>query len=307
MTLEIEPIGQDFAAVARGPDLALPLSDADRDDIVRAMDLYAVLVFPGQPLSQEQLVGLGSTFGPLDSSLQKKMTQRVQDRLRCAAITDISNVDASGNVAEAAHKQAIMNVGNRFWHTDSAYDRHPFHYSILSAKTAVSWGGATEFADLRAAWDSLDDRTRDYIEGRTATFYSHFTRQWLGIEDGPEELRTYPPVRWPLVRTHAGSGRKLIWCDSKVCEISGMSIPEGRALAHELIEHIGQREHVYKHVWQPDDVVFWDNRAVLHRGRRFDLSERREMRRVSTIDDATALSQASFDVALPAGWSARGA
>src|SRR5690606_32011117 len=156
---------------------------------------------------------------------------------------------------------------------------------------AVSWGGATEYADLRAAYDSLDDRTRELISDRTATFYSHFTRQWLGIDDGPPELRTYPPVRWPMVRTHPTTGRKVIWCDSKVCEISGMSIPEGRALAHELVEHIGQREHVYRHEWRADDVVFWDNRSVLHRGRRFDLSERREMRRVSIVDDSTALGQ----------------
>src|SRR3546814_1839426 len=99
--------------------------------------------------------------------------KRVQDRLKHAAITDISNVDSSGNIAAITHKQAIMNVGNSFWHTDSAYADQPFKYSILAAKTAVSWGGNTQFADLRAAYDSLDERTRTLIERRTATFYSH--------------------------------------------------------------------------------------------------------------------------------------
>ena len=120
-------------------------------------------------------------------------------------------------------------------------------------------------------------------------FFSHNTRQWLGIDDSPADLAAYPPVRWPLVRTHPVSRRKTLWLDSKVREISGMSVPEGRALAHELLEHIGQRERVHTHRWTPGDVVMWDNRSVLHRGRRFDLTERREMRRVSTIDDAASL------------------
>lgn len=304
MTLQLQAVNDGFVAVAGGVNLGQPLSAEEVQDIHDAMDRFGVLVFHDQPLTQDQLVDLGAQLGPLDTSLQEKMMQRVQDRLKHASISDISNVDSGGNVADVNHKQAVMNVGNRFWHTDSAYDKRPFKYSILSAKTAVSWGGATEFADLRAAYDRLDERTRTLIEDRTATFYSHLTRQWLGIDDGSTELTTFPPVRWPLVRTHSTSGRKLIWCDSKVCQISGMSIPEGRALAHELIEHITLHDYVYAHQWRPHDVVFWDNRAVLHRGRRFDLSERREMRRVSTIDDSVALGEEPLAVALPAAWSA---
>ena len=108
-------------------------------------------------------------------------------------------------------------------------------------------------------------------------------------------MSAYPPVRWPMIRTHPGSGRKVLWVDNKVNEISGMSIPEGRALAHELIEHIGQPERVYSHGWTAGDVVMWDNRSVLHRGRRFDLAERREMRRVSTKDDSSSLGEVFSD------------
>ena len=302
MTLQIKPDSADYVARISGIDLGKPLDQTTIDAIVKASDRYAVLVFHDQPLTDEQLVDFGASFGPLDVGLQEKLMKKVQDRYASAAISDISNVDAdSGDVADRKHKQAIMNVGNRFWHSDSSYDRHPYRYSILTAKTTASRGGATEYADLRAAYDALDDDTKALIADKTATFYSHFTRQWLGIEDRPEDLRVVPPVRWPMVRTHPGSGRKVLWCDSKVCEISGMSIPEGRALAHELIEHIGQRERVYAHHWQPNDVVLYDNRSVLHRGRRFDMTERREMRRVATVDDSEALGQAPIDVALPAG------
>jgi|HubBroStandDraft_6_1064221.scaffolds.fasta_scaffold109928_2 alpha-ketoglutarate-dependent 2,4-dichlorophenoxyacetate dioxygenase len=299
MELELTPLSADFVAVARGLDVAQPLTPEALAALRAALDRYAVVVFHDQPLSKAQLVDFARQFGPVDRSLQRQMLNRVQDRLQDEAISDISNLDVTGGVAAPSHKQSVMNVGNRFWHTDSAYADRPFRYSVLAAQQAVSWGGQTEYADLRAAYDALDARTRALIEGRTATFYSHLVRQWLGIEDGPQELSTYPPVRWPLVRTHPGSGRKLLWCDTKVCEISGMSLPEGRALAQELVEHITQRDRVYAHGWRPNDLVIYDNRAVLHRGRRFDLSEPREMRRVSTLDDETSLGEAPFAVVTP--------
>jgi alpha-ketoglutarate-dependent 2,4-dichlorophenoxyacetate dioxygenase len=301
MSLQINPVGADYVGEVSGVDLSQKLDQATIDEIVAASDRYAVLVFDDQPLTDMELIDFGASFGPLDVGLQEKLMKKVQGRYSCAAISDISNIDAaSGNVAERQHMQAIMNVGNRFWHSDSSYDRHPYRYSILTAKTAASRGGATEYADLRGAYDALDEDTKALIADRTATFYSHFTRQWLGIWDRPEDRRVYPPVRWPMVRTHPGSGRKVLWCDSKVCEISGMSIPEGRALAHELIEHIGQRERVYAHQWKPNDVVMYDNRSVLHRGRRFDMTERREMRRVATVDDSRSLGEAPLSLATPA-------
>lgn len=287
--MRIEPNAPEFVARITGLDIRQPLSAAEVREIEDAIARYAVLVFPDQPISQDEQVAFARSFGPLDTGLQTKIMNNVQNRLNNAAVTDISNVDASGNVADRTHKQAMMNVGNAFWHTDSSYEHHPFRYSILAAQSVVSWGGHTQFADLRAAYDSLDERTKALIADRAATFYSHHTRDWLGMNDPEQDRSAYPPVRWPMVRVHPGSQRHVLWVDNKVKEVSGMSVPEGRALVHELIEHIGQREHVYDHDWTPGDVVMWDNRSVLHRGRRFDLTERREMRRVSTVDDSSSL------------------
>lgn len=295
MTLKVEPVHPDFVAKVRGVDLSKPLSSEDVDAIERAIWQYGVLVFPDQPVTMEQQVAFTAQFGPLDTGLQTKVMNKTATRLGNDAVTDISNVNADGGIADKMHKMALLNVGNAFWHTDASYEDHPFRYSILAAVTAVSWGGHTQFADLRDAYDNLDDRTKALIADRTAIFYSHNTRIQLGIEDTAADMAAYPPVRWPMVRTHPGSGRKVLWIDSKVNEISGMSVPEGRALAHELIEHIGQRERVYSHGWTPNDVVMWDNRSVLHRGRRFDLNERREMRRVSTKDDSSSLGTESRD------------
>ncbi len=289
--MQVKAVDPDFGALITGVDLSRELPRAEIDEIERTIWRYGVLVFRDQPLTMEQQVAFAGQFGPLDTGLQKKLMNKTATRLGHDAVTDISNLDASGKVADRRHKMALMNVGNAYWHTDSSYEHHPFRYSILAAVTAVSWGGETQFADLRAAYDALDERTRALIADRQATFWSHNTRHQLGIEDSAAEMSAYPPVRWPMVRTHPGSGRKVLWVDSKVTEISGMSVPEGRALAHELIEHIGQRERVYSHVWRANDVVMWDNRSVLHRGRRFDLAERREMRRVSTKDDSSSLGE----------------
>ena len=157
--------------------------------------------------------------------------------------------------------------------------------------TVASHGGETQYADLRAAYDALDDATRAYITDKVGIFWSHNTRDWLKIPDSEAERSAFPKSRWPLVRTHPGSGRKVLWCDSKVCAIEGMPPPEGRALAHELIEHIGQRERVYSHKWRAGDLVMYDNRSVLHRGRRFDHAEPREMRRVEVVDDSCSLGE----------------
>jgi alpha-ketoglutarate-dependent 2,4-dichlorophenoxyacetate dioxygenase len=292
MPLKLEPVTGRFVARVSGIDLREPLAAADRDAIVGACDTYGVLVFPGQHLAADELVAFGHAFGDVDTTLQQKLLNHVQNRLGMDTVTDISNVDAAGNVAGAEHWQTITTIGNRFWHSDGSYKDRPIRYSILNAVTAVGYGGETQYADLRAAYDSLDDVTKALLADKIGVFWSHNTRDWLKIPDSETERLAFPKARWPLVRTHPGSGRTVLWCDSKVYAIEGLSLPEGRALAHELIEHIGQREHVYSHKWQAGDLVMADNRSAVHRGRRFVHSERREMRRVETNDDARSLGYA---------------
>ncbi len=289
MAVQFEPVNPEFVARATNIDLRKPVSVEDKEAIIRACDRYGLLVFPDQPLSKEELVAFGHNWGEVDKTLQQKLMNHIQNRLGTDEVTDISNVDADGNVAHAEHWQTITTIGNRFWHSDGSYKELPIRYSILNAVTAVSWGGETQYADLRAAYDALDDHMRALISDKVGRFWSHNTRDQLHIPDSEKDRSAFPKSRWPMVRTHPGSGRKLLWCDSKMCEIEGMSIPEGRALAAELIEHIGQRERVYSHQWKAGDLVMADNRSVLHRGRRFDHNERREMRRVETNDDVKSL------------------
>jgi alpha-ketoglutarate-dependent 2,4-dichlorophenoxyacetate dioxygenase len=295
MTVSFEPVTAEFAAVGSGVDLRKPLNPEDLNLIIRASDKYAVLIFHDQLLTKDELIAFGSQFGELDTGLQTKIMHKMQNRIGDAAVSDISNLDAAGKVADRDHWQTIMNVSNRFWHSDGSFKHFPNRYSILNAVVAVEYGGQTEYADLRAAYDALDEPTRALISDKVGTFYSHNTRDWLQVNASEEERRSYPPVQWPLVRTHPGSHRKVLWCDSKMARISGMTVPEGRALAHELIEHIGQRERVYSHHWKSGDLVMYDNRSALHRGRRFNLDERREMRRVEVVDTAHSLGEVPLD------------
>jgi alpha-ketoglutarate-dependent 2,4-dichlorophenoxyacetate dioxygenase len=146
-------------------------------------------------------------------------------------------------------------------------------------------GGDTEFCDLRCAYDALDSQMKAELENLSSEHYAFHTRLMLGDTSYTEaQLKSMPPVQWPLVRTHAASGRRVLWVGAHATRIVGRTLAEGRMLLAELLEHATQREFVYRHRWRVGDLVMWDNRCVLHRGRRFDLSQRRELRRTTTED-----------------------
>jgi alpha-ketoglutarate-dependent 2,4-dichlorophenoxyacetate dioxygenase len=292
MGLQLTPLGPVFAAQVNDVDLTQPLDPKLVEELIVALDQYGVLLFRGQMLSQEQLVKFGSQFGNLDSLLQKNLMDNIQKRLKYDTLTDISNVDEKGNVADPKHRQSLMNIVNRTWHSDGSFARVPKRYSILSAVAVVKHGGQTEYADMRAGYDTLDQPTKDLIADKVGEWWAFFPSEQLGLENYQEkEKAAYPPVRWPLVRVHPTTGRRVLWCDTKVRQIFGMEMSEGRQLVQDLIEHTTQRERVYSHTWQVGDLIIADNRSVLHRGRRFDRSERREMRRAETLDDSVSLPE----------------
>ena len=283
MTLTITQLHKHFVGEAAGVDLSQPLDAGTIDEINRAMDTYAVLVFRDQPLTQTQQLDLAKSFGPLDMGLKKLKKQ--PDRLEHAELADISNVgDAGGTVARDS-KKIVSNIANQLWHSDSSFQQPAARYSMLAAVQVPSSGGDTEFADLRAAYDGLPEEMKTEIEGLEAEHYALHSRFLLGDTDYTEEQKAaLPPVWWPLVRTHPGSGRKILFAGIHARSIKGWTVAEGRMLLMDMLEHATQPEYVYAHKWRPNDLVIWDNRATLHRGRRFDLSQPRELRRATTLD-----------------------
>ena len=282
MTLNFSPLHPVFAALAEGIDLRSPLAAAAAREIEAAMDRYAVLVFRGQDLTQDEQLAFTAAFGPMDPG--RHLAVRQQRRVR-PEFADVSNLDEHGQVAHRNHRRILSNMATRLWHTDSSYKQPAAKFSLLYCSAIPDWGGETEFADMRAAYDALPERLRAEAAGRSAEHYVHHSRATLGFTPSPEDIAgAIPPVAWPLIRSHAGSGRKLLYIGAHATHVVGLSLPEGKVLLSDLLEHATQRQFVYRHEWRPGDLVMWDNRAVLHRGRRYDLSQRRDMRR-STVED----------------------
>ena len=278
--LELQPL-QPFAAVATGIDLREPLTPAQLKAVEDAMDQYAVLVFPKQALTQSQQIAFAKSLGPLDMGLRK--LKGGPHRLEFAELADISNVKVDGEVADREHAKIVGNVANQLWHSHSSFQKPRAKYSMLSAVTIPEFGGETEFADLRMAWDGLPDWRKQQVEGLQAVHFALHSRFLLGDTQYTEAQRNaIAPATWPLVQTDPRTGRKILFVGIHACEIEGMTKAEGLMLLWDLLEHATQRQFVYQHRWQVGDLVMWDNTATVHRGRWFDFGVRRELRRATT-------------------------
>ncbi|MEJ7688488.1 MAG: TauD/TfdA family dioxygenase [Variovorax sp.] len=288
MNLKLNPLHNVFAAEATGIDLTLPLAPAEARAINAAMNEHAVLVFRGQSLTAQQQINFATVFGPLDIGLKRvfKRTERLEDE----RLIDISNVDAQGNVAGRDSPKNLSNFANQLWHSDSSFMNPRAAYSMLHCVIKPSWGGNTEFADLRAAYDTLDDRTKAQIQELKAEHFALHTRLLLGDDAyTDDQKKEIPPAVWPLVDTHPGSARKLLFVGVHARQILGWPTAESRMYLMDLLEHATQRERVYAHQWEVGDLVIWDNRSTLHRGRRYDIAERRELRRTTINDTPEAM------------------
>ncbi len=291
MALTLKPLHPLFAAEASGVDLHRPLDAADVAAIDAAMDRHAVLVFRGQPLEQAAQIALARQFGPLDAGLRK--ATGAPTRFQHEELIDIGNVALDGAVASKDDVKLIGVLANQLWHSDSTFQDIPVKYSMLSAVVVPAEGGDTEWCDLRAAYDELPADLRRLAEGRTARHTAFHSRILLGDDKYTEEqLRRFPPVDRPLVHVHPGSGRKVVFPSVHCERVNGLPVPEGRLLVAELLEHATQPKFVYRHAWRPGDYVMWDNRCTLHRGRRYDLSARRDLRRTTTLERDAARAAA---------------
>ena len=208
-------------------------------------------------------------------------------------LNDISNLDRNGNVLARDDRRRLFSLGNQLWHSDSSFKDVPALYSLLSARTIPATGGNTEFADMRAAYDALSESEKREVQDLICLHSQIFSRGILGFEDYTDAERVkWAPVRQRLVRRHPGSGRLSLYLASHAGGIEGWPMPEARAFLRDLTEHATQRQFVYAHVWRPFDLVMWDNRATMHRARRFDSKEVRDMRRTTLTNSVSSLEQA---------------
>ena len=289
MNISLTPLHPLFAAEVSGVDLCAPVSAEVFRAIEGALDRYAVLIFRAQPLSTAQQISFSRLFGPLESAFGS-MRKSEESRLGQKLLADVSNLDASGNIRASTDAWRRMQLGNQLWHTDSSYKCVPGKISFLSAHELPPAGGQTEFADLRAAYEALDGPLRSRIKGLAAEHSLFHSRELVGFTDFSDEERSaYPPTPRPVVRLHPGSMRKSLYLASHASHIVGLPVEEGRALLARLTDFATQPKFVYVHHWQLHDLVVWDNRCTMHRGRPYDdIRYRRDMRR-TTVADAVSI------------------
>jgi len=291
MAVSIRQLTPVFAGEVSGVDLTRPLSNDEVAAIEAGMDTYAVLVFHGQKLTDEQQQAFSRNFGPLEDSRGGNVT-KAQDKRLGEGMNDVSNLGKDGKPLPKDSRQHLFNVGNMLWHSDSSFRAVPAKYSLLSCRVLNTNGGNTEFADMRAAYDDLDAETKAEVDGMICEHSLMYSRGSLGFLDFSEdERRMFNPVRQSLVRSHPVTGRKSLYLSSHAGAILGQSMPEARILLRDLTEHATQPKYVYAHKWQLGDFVMWDNRQVMHRVRRYDSSQPRDMRRTTVAGNAMTAQQ----------------
>jgi len=282
VSLSIRPLRGAFAGEVSGVDITAPLDGADVAAIEAGMDAYAVLVFHDQRLTDEQQIAFTLNFGELESYKTPGHIRKGEDQRLGPGIADFSNLDRHGQIMSVEDRVWFFKLGDRLWHSDSSFRPAPAKYSLLSGRVIPSWGANTEFADMRGAYDALDARTRAEVASLICEHSLIYSRETIGFVDlTAEEIAAFAPVRHPLVRRHPVTGRPSLFLSAHAGAIVGWTVPEARIFLRDLTEHATQRELVYSHAWKPGDLVMWDNRATMHRARRFDYREVRDVRRTT--------------------------
>ncbi|HTY79247.1 MAG TPA: TauD/TfdA family dioxygenase [Candidatus Bathyarchaeia archaeon] len=250
------------------------------------MDEYGVLVFRDQPFADTEHLEFAQRF---DGVLHTKLGSSVlhKNRFGNEALGDISNLDENGEIMKSDNRRRMYSLGNRLWHTDASFQDPPGRYSMLSAKVVPPVAADTEYADMRAAWDTLPAEMRARCEGLRVHHSIAHSRQTLGFEFSESEQEALKGAVHPLVRTLPRSNRRSLYLASHASCIVDWPVPEGRLFLRDLMEHATQPQFVYRHEWRVGDLVIWDNRATMHRAKPFDDTRyRRELRRVTTLDVA---------------------
>ena len=287
--MDITPLHPLIVAEVTGLDLRNKI-DSDRlAELIAAMDKFGALIFRGQSLNDDAQIRFSKMFGPLETT---RRAHRPGHKLRLDIhVSDISNLDEFGEILERTDYRQMSNLANRLWHTDSSFKRIPARYSILSSHALPDQGGETEVADMRAAYDDLPEDRKAEIENYICVHSIFQSRATIGFTDFTDEERAaLPPVPQVLVRTHPGSGRKCLYLASHAEGIQGMAAPEAKMLLLDLMEHATQRKYIYTHHWRIGDVLMWDNRCTMHRGRWHDPTEVRDMRRTTISDELPTLA-----------------
>ncbi len=277
--LQCEELHPELGARLSGIELNKPFDKVLLDEIYAAIDKYSFVCFPGQQMDDDAQLALTRQLGNVEPS-----------HVSVGQITyigTIGNVQEDGTVLGSTHKKTVFLTGNNMWHSDASFKPVPAFLSIMCAYEIPAEGGETMFVSGRSAYDRLSDQRKQQLDGLIAIHDYVYSRSKVAPDAvSPELAASLPPVRQRLVRTNPTTGAKNLYLGSHVRTIEGWSETESRALIDELTEEATQVGHIYTHVWQPGDVVMWDNRCLLHRGAGYDADRFRRYMRHSRVSGA---------------------
>ena len=285
--LQVRPLNPALGAEVRGVDMTKPMDPATYKELHDAWMQYLVIVLPEQPVTDEQHVEFTRSFGEPEIFHQKIIKSKsVREIFR------VSNVDDEGQLMPVDHPTVRQLSLAQSWHTDSSYRTIPCTGALLHGVEVSRSGGETEFTNMYLVYEALPEKLKRQVEGRKARHnfeHMHTLQTLKPMTD--EERAAVPPVWQPMVRLHPVTERKSLYISPIYNdEVEGMSPEAGRALIKELAEFAGQPRFVYRHRWEPDDVLIWDNRCTMHQVTAFDPSERRVMHRTTVVGDAPVIA-----------------
>ena len=281
MTPAIRKLEEHIGAEVEGIDITAPIDAATFAQLRAALYQNSVLVFRGQDITDEQHVAFTEGFGALEMTMPN---DPIGDG---GPVGVISNVDANGEVIPPQDTRTLYQKGNELWHSDGSFRRVPLRASLLSAKVVPPEGGETEYASLCAAYTALPRDKKEILEGLAAEHnFANSRAQIAPGLIGDAFLSDVPPVNQVLVRTIPETGARALLVGSYTTRIIGWPLEKGKALLQELLEWSTQPRFVYRHRWRTHDLVVWDNRCCLHRGRPWDRRvHRRVMHRTTVAGD----------------------
>jgi alpha-ketoglutarate-dependent 2,4-dichlorophenoxyacetate dioxygenase len=280
--MDIIPLHKGFAAELRGVTLAdVAADDAAYKEVRAAFEEHSVLLFRDQDVTDETQIAYSRRFGPLEVT-------KVGSEGTGTNLVILKTLDDNGNVVPEDHRLALRNKANQLWHTDSPFKRLPALASVLSSRIIPGRGGETEFVSTRLAFERLDPALRTRLENSFAWHDYAYSRGKIapGLAS-PEERAALPPQCWRLVWKNPVNGRGAVYLASHAYAIEGMEDAAGKKLLAELMTAATAPGLSYVHTWHKGDVVMWDNRATMHRGRPWPANEPRYMVR-TTISASAA-------------------
>ena len=273
--MELVPLGPGFGVEIRGISMLDVATDAEAYNAVRtAFEEHSLLLFRDQAIADDVQAAYSRAFGPLELTKISSLGQNT-------FYSRLTNTQ-SGKIVPPDHRQVLVAKANALWHTDSSFKKTPALASVLSARVLPGGGGDTEFTSTRLAWQRLPSELQNKLENAVATHSYANSRDQIHPDLATEmERRSLPPVRWRLNWRNPSNDRRALYVASHAYAIDGMDDRDARQLLARLLDEATRPEYVYAHKWRQGDVVMWDNRAMLHRGRPWDYSQERSMVRTT--------------------------